>query len=98
MVFRSEADPVASGAFSPDGTRVLTVDGKALHLWDAANAKRLWAFEIEAGGRGGPAFSPDGTRIVAPSRDKAQILDGATGRLLATLKADGIAELGPVQP
>jgi cellulose biosynthesis protein BcsQ len=98
VVFRSEAAPVASGAFSPDGTRVLTVDGKALHLWDAANAQRLWAFEIEAGGRGGPAFSPDGTRIVAPSGDKAQILDVATGRLLATLKADGIVNSARFSP
>ena len=86
---------VLYGAFSPDGTRILTasIDNTA-RLWDAASGKLIASFDL------GPAwsdtafleadrpalqFSPNSTRVLAASADHtAKLWDAAIGKLLAS--------------
>src|SRR5271166_2212389 len=86
---------VLYGAFSPDGTRILTasIDNTA-RLWDAASSKLIASFDL------GPAwsetafleadrpalqFSPNSTRVLAASADhSAKLWDAAIGKLLAS--------------
>ena len=83
------------GAFSPDGTRILTAnnDNTAM-LWDAASGKLIASFDLgpawsgtaflEAG-RPALHFSPDSARVLAASADHtAKLWDAASGKLLAS--------------
>ena len=83
------------GAFSPDGTRILTanIDNTA-KLWDAASGKLIASFDLgpawsgtaflEAG-RPALHFSPDSARVLAASADHtAKLWDAASGKLLAS--------------
>ena len=63
-----QAGSVTCFAFSPDGTRIVSVSGDgALQLWDVASGQPLGSFKGHEGGVTGVAFSPDGTRIVSGS-------------------------------
>ena len=71
-VLRVEAHSlrIASVAFSPDGTKIVTgSDDRTLRLWDARTGDPIGA---PMTGQEGPiwsvAFSPDGTRIVSVSK------------------------------
>ena len=83
------------GAFSPDGTRILTAnnDNTAM-LWDAASGKLIASFDLgpawsgtaflEAG-RPALHFSPDSARVLAVSADHtAKLWDATSGKLLAS--------------
>jgi hypothetical protein len=79
-------------AFSPDGTRIVTVGGEypkvgEAKVWDA----RTGTSQLELKGHTdlvrGVAFSPAGTRIVTGSYDMtAKVWDARTGTALLTLK------------
>jgi WD40 repeat protein len=84
---------VAGAAFSPDGDRVMTGDGRitAVEVWDVsitgdaewANLPAVPLFE------GSAAFTPDGRRLVASTVDgSATIWDPATGARLLTFGAN----------
>ena len=71
-------------AFSPDGTRVVTVsDDKTARVWDAATGKLLTSPLEHQDWVRSAAFSPDGTRVVTASDDgTARVWDAATGKPL----------------
>ena len=72
-----------SPAWSPDGTRIVSVmEDKDSQVWDAATGAKLLKL------RGfQPAWSPDGLRIVIVSDDgSAKIWDASTGVKLLTLR------------
>jgi WD40 repeat protein len=70
---------VLSCAFSPDGTRVVTVSyDKTVQLWDAKTAAPLATLVGHTGLVRSCAFSPDGKRVVTASRDAtARLWDAA---------------------
>ena len=72
---------VASAAFSPDGTRIVTASNdKTARLWDAATGAPIGEAMKHEGQVWSAAFSPDGTRIVTASDDNtARLWDAATG-------------------
>ena len=86
---------VLYGAFSPDGTRILTANiNNTARLWDAASGKLIASFGLgpawsgtaflEAG-RPAIHFSPDSARVLAASADyTAKLWDAASGKLLAS--------------
>jgi WD40 repeat protein/serine/threonine protein kinase len=78
---------VSSAAFSPDGTRIMIVEGGRARLWDAITGKSLWQLKGHMEKATSAVFSPDGTRIATASRDRtARVWDAATGTSLVELK------------
>jgi WD40 repeat protein len=64
-----------SAAFSPDGTRIVTVNGGVL-IWDAASRREIATLKGHAGMVFSAAFSADGKQVVTGSQDKtARIWD-----------------------
>src|SRR5262249_55244594 len=76
-VLRGHDGYVGSGAFSPDGSRVVTASrDKTARIWDAASAKEIAVLRGHDTDVRSAAFSPDGSRIVTASADKtARIWD-----------------------
>ena len=73
---------VASAAFSPDGSRIVTASSdKTARVWDAATGKEIAVLRGHEDEVTSAAFSPDGSRIVTASWDKtARIWDAATAQ------------------
>jgi WD40 repeat protein len=81
--------PVISAAFSIDGTRVVTSDGRTARLWDVTSGHAIASLE-DGYKHNAVAFSPDGTRLVTGADDRtARVWDAATGRPIATLAGHG---------
>ena len=86
-VLRLSHDGVVNGvAFSPDGTRALTVSGDhTARVWDAASGKELLRMSHDQAVRQA-VFSTDGRRIATASDDHtAAVWDATSGRRLARL-------------
>ncbi len=73
--------------FSPDGTRLLTVEGIAFEeastarIWDSKTGEPIGNAMAHASSIDAAVFSPDGTRILTASSDKtARQWDAATGQ------------------
>jgi eukaryotic-like serine/threonine-protein kinase len=82
---------VYSGAYSRDGTRIVTAsaDGTA-RIWDARTGAQLAVLSGHGDVVYDAAYSPDGLRIVTGSHDKtARIWDARTGAALAVLSGHG---------
>lgn len=84
------SDLIASLAYSPDGTRIVSADEVGhLKIWDADNGRALHSIgnptpvaELHA-----VAFSPSGRRIATAGRDgMARVIDAESGRELVVLK------------
>jgi WD40 repeat protein len=76
---------VHSAAFSPDGSRIVTVS--PARIWDAATGKEI---VMIAGAVRSARFSPDGTRIVTASDDRtARIWDATTAKEISVLRGHG---------
>ena len=80
-------DALTSGAFSPDGTRILTTShDHTARIWDTATGEPLLTLTNHTSGLTCGTFSPDGTRILTTGNDNtARIWDTATGETLLTL-------------
>jgi WD40 repeat protein len=78
---------IESGAFSPDGKRIVTAswDGTA-RVWDSESGNLLVTLAGHGSAVTDAAFSPDGTRIVTAGLDKtARLWDAGTGHILFVL-------------
>lgn len=77
---------VASAAFSPDGTRVVTASMDAVaRIWNASTGEPLITL-VHQGEVWSATFSVDGARVVTISADKtARVWNADTGRQLAIL-------------
>ena len=78
-------------ALSPDGTRLASVGGGVLRLWDARTGRRL-AGDVDFGGPGSSlylgstehvAFDASGTRLLLRTFSEAFVFDSFTGRPVA---------------
>ena len=78
---------VASVAFSPDGSRIVSGSwDRTVKVWDASTGKELASFTEHSDLVKSVAFSPDGSRIAAGSKDKTvKVWDASTGKELASL-------------
>jgi len=75
--------------FNPDGTRILTVSGYIVRMWDA-NGQPLAALKGHINEINSVVLSPDGMRILTASEDFTARLWDANGKPLATLKGHGL--------
>ncbi|WP_287240553.1 WD40 repeat domain-containing protein [Mesorhizobium sp.] len=88
LSLRGHEDAVASAAFSPDGTRIVTASwDRTARVWDAVTGAQLLKLEGHEDGENSVLFSPDDRRIVTASSDKtARVWDAATGAELLKLE------------
>lgn len=80
---------VILGAFSPDGSRVVTVSGHCskVQLWDGATGALKALLEGHEQLVWFAAFSPDGSRLLTASRDNtARLWDARTGEPISVLQ------------
>ena len=90
LLLRGHTGPILHGAFSPDGTKIITASADhTARIWDAKTGASLtpplqhedevvWA-----------EFSPDSTLVATGSEDgAARIWDAKTGKLLSTTDKD----------
>ena len=78
--------------FSPDGTRVVTYDGRdrVLRVWDARTGEELLTLAGHRAPFSYAAFSQDGLRLAGVSRDATTWMwDALTGDLLTILPGGG---------
>lgn len=71
-------------AFSPDGTRILSMaQSDDLWLWDATTGTPITSFEV--GFSQSASFSPDGHTFAVPVSDQIEIHDSQAGGLVSAL-------------
>ena len=70
-------------AFSPDGSRILTLGRGGLFVWDAGSGEEIWHDEAVAGNAPTGHFSPDGSLVIAKRNMMVLGLwDARTGALI----------------
>jgi WD40 repeat protein len=84
---------VASAAYSPDGSRIVTASfDRTARIWDAATSKEVAVLRGHDDPVSSAAYSPDGSRIVTASEDTTtRIWDAATGKEIIVLRGHGAA-------
>jgi WD40 repeat protein len=70
---------VDEAAFSPDGRRIATVEGRAVRVRDAATGRPVGRAMDHDTSVTGVAFSPDGARVVTAADGYGRVWDAATG-------------------
>lgn len=89
QIFTGHATEMLSGAFSPDGKRILTGSGdQTAKLWDLLD-RELQTISGPASERP-VVFSPDGKQVLATSGDGMAKLWDLSGRELQTFTDEGI--------
>lgn len=92
--------PIASAAFSPHGSRIVTAsEDRTVRVWDATNGQTMKVLRGHTGWVSSAAFSPDGARIVTASSDgTVRVWDTASGRTIAILPHDGVVRAAVFSP
>ena len=87
-VLRGHSSTAHHVAFSPDGSRITSVDYTDIRLWDGATGASIASLEGHHSWESAIviAFSPDGSIIVSASSDTIWLWDGVTGTSIAGLK------------
>jgi WD40 repeat protein len=86
-LFQSSVNAVRALALSPDGTRLVTVDGiseQTIQLWNVETGQPLTTLD-RLDGASAVAFSGDGTKVGASSGGTVRLWDAASGQVIATL-------------
>ncbi len=73
--------------FSPDGKRVLSIQGGRARIWDAESGRT--SIVLQGDNFTGAVLSPDGTRVAGITAEWAGIWDARSGELLTILKKWG---------
>ena len=77
---------ISSIAISPDGTQIVTGEGRSINLMDIFTGHTTLTLRGHKDFVMSVAFSPDGTRIVSGSHDHTvKLWDAATGQEISTL-------------
>ena len=72
-------------AWSPDGTRLLSMAANGIRIWDARTGRQLLALRPLEGPGISAAWSPDGAQVLRESGLGPQVWDASSGKWLRTL-------------
>jgi len=82
-------DRVLGAAFSPDGTRIVTIAGDHAKIWNVANGTLQFTLEGHSEKVWNVSFSRDGKRLLTVSWDlTAKVWDVAKGTIVSTLEGE----------
>ena len=88
-VLKEHKSQVLRAEFSPDGSRILTLDKEGLaFIWDMQNLNNSVAIEGIIYSNLSVPFNPDGSKIVAISNDGPNIWDTQTGKKVLNLRTN----------
>lgn len=86
--FLARQTGITDVAFSPDGTQLVTADGKHIaSVWDVQSGTRRLTLLGHISSVTRVSFSPDGNTILT-SDDKTRLWDAKTGKLRLSLESD----------
>jgi WD40 repeat protein/serine/threonine protein kinase len=74
-------------AFSPDGHRLVTVEGTTPKVWDAHTGKEIYSLHGHTDEIAALAFSPDGRRLASAAPDEVKLWDLSTGQEILSLRS-----------
>jgi WD40 repeat protein/tRNA A-37 threonylcarbamoyl transferase component Bud32 len=86
LAFRVQGD-ATSVAFSPDGSRVVSVSGYEVKIRDAVTGKEILALPAQARGSTGVSFRPDGKRLATAGFQTVKVWDATEGKELLSIRA-----------
>jgi eukaryotic-like serine/threonine-protein kinase len=69
LTLKGHANWVAGASFSPDGSRLVTVDDNTAKIWDAKSGAEVLTLNGHTRRVSSASFSPDGSRVVTGSAD-----------------------------
>lgn len=82
LAFKGQKGGVRQAVFSPDGTRVLSIDDRGdVKLWNAETGQENWNLD-DKHWISRAVFSPDGAKVLSASDDGVKLRDAGTGRVL----------------
>ncbi|MBL7646314.1 MAG: protein kinase [Candidatus Hydrogenedentes bacterium] len=82
-------DRLLGAAFSPDGTRIVTIAGDNARIWNVANGTLQFTLEGHKEKVWGVSFSKDGKRLLTLSWDlTAKVWSVAKGTVISTLEGE----------
>ena len=82
---------VNAGAFSPDGTKVATLGGAKLQVWDMATGKERWSAPTTFGGLARLTFSSDSRELATVQATGVSLFDASGGSVIGQVpKADNV--------
>ncbi|HVK39604.1 MAG TPA: choice-of-anchor D domain-containing protein [Candidatus Kapabacteria bacterium] len=92
---RGQTDAIYELAWSPDGTRVVTVGDLRAIVWSAITGRKLFEVSSNIGQIVTVDWSRDGQRIVTGSTDMtARVWDANNGAAIATMTGHGLYVVG----
>lgn len=77
-----------SAAWSPDGTKVVSISGSLAIVYDVSTGLELYRLDGHQSDLGSAAFSRDGTRILTAGANLVCVWDAVSARLLAKVQLD----------
>lgn len=87
-ILKGHTDSIHTGFFSPRGTKVATIGGDAVRIWETQSGKILSVLKVDKNAFISATFSPDESKVLTVNRGTLEIWATESGKLLHRLILD----------